>query len=136
MDFNDRLLAALQGDRSSPLMEYKGRSYGRGEIARGGFKLLPETIVEVLRRRPAVLDAGVVGLPDHRLGEVPAAAIELKSGAAAPSEDGLQAFARRELAAPHAPVRFLIVGRLPRTTSLKIDLGAVRRLFVQLEPTA
>lgn len=32
MDFNDRLLAALSGDRARPLMEYYGRSYTRGDI--------------------------------------------------------------------------------------------------------
>ena len=42
-------------------------------INRGGNKVFPDAVEEVLRLSPAVDDAGVVGAPDERLGEVPVA---------------------------------------------------------------
>jgi acyl-coenzyme A synthetase/AMP-(fatty) acid ligase len=102
---------------------------GDGAIMRGGFKVIPEKVITALHHHPAVLDAAVVGVPDHRLGEVPVAAIELKAGATLPSEEELREHAKRELLSYCVPTRFLIVDSLPRTPSLKIDLKAVRRLF-------
>jgi len=96
---------------------HKGR--GDGAIMRGGFKILPETIVAALVDHPSVLDAAVVGLPDERLGEVPVAAIELKSGAS--------------LAATALPAQIRIVDVLPRTPSLKADLAAVKNLFAKTD---
>lgn len=102
---------------------------GDGAIMRGGFKVIPEKVITALHSHPAVLDAAVVGVPDHRLGEVPVAAIELKAGATLPNEEELREHAKRELLSYCVPTRFLIVDSLPRTPSLKIDLKAVRRLF-------
>ena len=42
-------------------------------INRGGNKVFPEHVEEVLRLAPGVDDAAVVGVPDDRLGEVPVA---------------------------------------------------------------
>ncbi|NED65107.1 long-chain fatty acid--CoA ligase, partial [Streptomyces sp. SID10244] len=70
---------------------------GDGAINRGGFKILPETIRATLIRHPAVLDASVVGVPERRLGQVPFAAVELRSGSAAPSEDELKDLVRESL---------------------------------------
>jgi acyl-coenzyme A synthetase/AMP-(fatty) acid ligase len=100
-----------------------------GAISRGGFKVLPETVAEALRSHPAVSDAAVVGLPDDRLGEVPAAAVELNAGANAPSEEQLLAHLRARLTAMQIPVRVLIAEMLPRTPSMKISLAEVRRML-------
>src|SRR5690606_26028803 len=40
-------------------------------INRGGLKVFPAEVEEVLRLDPAVADAAVVGVPDDRLGEAP-----------------------------------------------------------------
>lgn len=40
-------------------------------INRGGLKVFPDEVEEVLRRHPLVHDACVCAVPDHRLGEVP-----------------------------------------------------------------
>jgi len=106
---------------------HKGR--GDGAILRGGHKVLPEKVVEALRAHPAVLDAAVIGLADDRLGAVPAAAVELKAGAAAPSVDELREHARRLLTTPQVPARILVASALPRTTSLKVDLTAIKKMF-------
>ncbi len=42
-------------------------------INRGGNKVFPEEVEEVLKLGPGVRDAAVVGIPDERLGEVPVA---------------------------------------------------------------
>ncbi|MDB6061023.1 MAG: AMP-dependent synthetase [Verrucomicrobiaceae bacterium] len=108
---------------------------GDGAINRGGFKILPETVVKILQQHPAVLDAAVVGIDDARLGQVPVAAIELRSGFTAPSEDELKNFVRERLPAHHIPAAIRIVEKLPRTPSLKVSLQAVKDLFRSAEPS-
>ena len=46
-------------------------------VNRGGLKVFPAEVVEVLLLHPAVRDAAVVGVPDDRLGEVPWAFVVL-----------------------------------------------------------
>ena len=100
-----------------------------GAIVRGGFKILPEVVADALRTHPAVADAAVVGRADARLGHVPVAAVEIRPGAATPSPAELEAHLRRTLAATHIPVEIRILDALPRTPSLKVSLGDIRRLF-------
>lgn len=98
-------------------------------IIRGGFKVLPTAVADVLRRHPAIFDACVVGLPDDRLGAVPVAAVEIRPGHAAPTESELIGFLREQLVAYQVPVRLLVVEQLPRTPSMKVSQPEVRRLF-------
>lgn len=97
-------------------------------IIRGGFKVAPADIVEALRSHPAVRDAGVTGLPDERLGAVPAAAVELCSSASADANELLD-FLRDRLTRYQLPARLIIVGELPRTPSMKVSQPALRELF-------
>jgi long-chain acyl-CoA synthetase len=108
-------------------MFHKGRN--DGAIVRGGFKILPETIRTALREHPAVLDASCVGLDDKRLGQVPVVAVELVSSGDTPSEAALLDFLRDRLPKQCIPTRVRIVDALPRTATLKVELGAVQRLF-------
>lgn len=105
------------------------RARGDGAINRGGFKIIPERVVEVLRRHPAVRDAAVIGLKDPVLGQVPAALVEIRPGAAAPTAEELQALVRQNLPSHHVPVHFQLVNEMPRTPSLKIRLDETRRLL-------
>lgn len=100
-----------------------------GAIVRGGFKILPERVVNALRSHPAVADASVIGLKDTRLGEVPVAAVELVPDAPGTSEEVLMAYLRNMLPAMQVPTAVRIVAALPRTPSLKVSLAAVRSLF-------
>ncbi len=104
--------------------------HGRADAAilRGGFKVHPAEVEGVLRRHPGVGEAVVVGLDDPRLGQVPAAAVELAPGASADREE-LLAFAREHLAAYQVPVELRMVTALPRTASMKVSLPEVRALF-------
>src|SRR5690606_41113595 len=102
-------------------------------INRGGFKVLPETVVQTLLRHPAVRDAVVVGIPDPRLGAVPVAAVEPLTNAEPPTEKQLRDFVREHLPAHHVPVKVQEVEHLPRTPSLKVSLEAVRTMFMRSE---
>lgn len=107
---------------------HRGRA--DGAIMRGGFKLLPETIERALLLHPSVSTAAIIGLDDARLGQVPAAAVQLKPGARRPTASELEQHLRDHLHATHIPVAWRFVDDLPRTASFKVDGVAVRDLFV------
>jgi long-chain acyl-CoA synthetase len=86
-------------------------------INRGGNKVFPDEVEEVLRLSPQVGDVGVVGVPDERLGEVPVAFIisELEL-----DEDSLQALCRSHLVPYKIPTQYLRVPFLPRNEAGKL----------------
>ncbi|HEX6422124.1 MAG TPA: AMP-binding protein [Acidimicrobiales bacterium] len=88
-------------------------------INRGGLKVHPAEVEEVLRTSPEVTDAAVVGETDDRLGEVPVAFVVAAPGVA-PSSDGLSDYCRAHLAPYKVPVRFEVVGALPRNEVGKV----------------
>ncbi|MDB5430164.1 MAG: long-chain fatty acid--CoA ligase [Caulobacter sp.] len=102
-------------------------------IIRGGFKVHPDDVVKAIEAHPAVREAAVVGIKDLRLGEVPAAAIILKAGAEQPSEAELTAFLKERLLPYQVPTRWKFVDDVPRTTSLKPALPALRELLSEAE---
>jgi long-chain acyl-CoA synthetase len=87
-------------------------------INRGGLKVFPGEVEEVLRLAPAVDDAAVIGVPDDRLGEVPVAFLVCR--APAPSQQEIGDVCRQHLAAYKVPVRFEIVDALPRNEVGKV----------------
>lgn len=106
---------------------HRGRA--DGAIIRGGFKLLPETIERALVLHDAISAAAVIGIADKRLGQVPAAAVQLKPGAPTPTIAELEAHLRNEVPATHIPVAWRFIDALPRNRSVKVDRPALRRLF-------
>jgi long-chain acyl-CoA synthetase len=100
-------------------------------IIRGGFKIVPEKLCEVLRTHPKVAEAAVVGIADERLGQLPVAVVERRPGEPVePAE--LETHMRARLASPQIPVRFIIVDALPYTASTKVSLGEVRRMVAEI----
>lgn len=95
-------------------------------INRGGNKVFPEHVEEVLRLVPAVREAAVVGVPDERLGEVPVAFVVTD---AAVTDDELTAVCREHLAPYKVPVRFRRIDALPRSEVGKV----LRRELVTLD---
>lgn len=87
-------------------------------IIRGGFKIDPRTIEAALEKHPEVAVACAVGLPDERLGAVPAAVVELVAGARVEPRD-LVTFVEHELLGYQVPAHVVIVPALPRTPSMK-----------------
>ena len=100
-----------------------------GVIIRGGFKVSPEEVVRRLEAHPAIREAVVVGIPDARLGQVPAAALILKAGAEAPDPAELSAWLRATLAPYQVPTRYRVVADVPRSASMKPILPEVARLL-------
>ena len=86
-------------------------------INRGGNKVFPTEVEEVLRLSPDVTDVAVVGVPDDRLGEVPWAFV-VTEGATEPA--ALEALCREHLAPYKVPTRFLPVDALPRNEVGKV----------------
>lgn len=105
------------------------RGRADGAIMRGGFKMLPETIERALLTHPSISAAAVLGIADQRLGEVPAAVIQLKPGCAQPTVSELESHLRDRLYATHIPAAWRFVAELPRTPSLKVDRRALLPLF-------
>ena len=95
-------------------------------INRGGLKVHPDQVEEVLRLDPGVADAAVVGVPDDRLGEVPVAFVVPAAGRLAPTSDGLSGLCRAHLAPYKVPVRFEVVDALPRN-----EVGKLQRALLK-----
>ncbi|TAN09137.1 MAG: acyl-CoA synthetase [Burkholderiaceae bacterium] len=95
-------------------------------IISGGENVSSVEVEDVLYRHPAVLAAAVVAKPDDKWGEVPAAFIELREGAAQPSVDELRAHCRKQLPGFAVPKVFSF-GPLPRTSTGKIQKFVLRK---------
>ena len=87
-------------------------------INRGGLKVFPGAVEDVLVAADGVVEAAVVGIPDERLGEVPWAFVV--RGDDLVSEEALVAWCRERLTPYRVPVRFVFIDRLPRN-----DVGKV-----------
>ena len=107
----------------------KGRA--DNAIIRGGFKVHPDDVVRALHQHPAVREAAVVGVPDERLGAVPAAAVILKDGVDQPDPEALKAFLKERLIAYQVPVHFRFVADFPRTPSMKPSAPGLQALFAE-----
>jgi long-chain acyl-CoA synthetase len=88
-------------------------------VNRGGLKVYPAEVEEVLRLDPRVADAAVVGVPDDRLGEVPWAFVVTRDGAP-PDAAALAGLCRDHLAPYKVPVRLEGIDALPRNEVGKV----------------
>ena len=87
-------------------------------VNRGGLKVFPGEVEEVLRLSARVADVAVAGVHDDRLGEVPWAFIVAAGDAPAPDE--LARLCREHLAPYKVPVRFELIDTLPRNQVGKV----------------
>ena len=97
-------------------------------INRGGEKIGPREIDEVLLSHPDVAEAVAFGVPHPGWGEEVAAAIVLKEGTdAAAGEASVMAFCRERLADFKCPKKIYVTSAIPRTATGKIQRGAVAK---------
>ena len=96
-------------------------------INRGGEKIAPREIDEILLAHPAVAEAVAFGVPHATWGEEVAAAVVLREEIEAPSEATLLAFCKERLADFKRPKKLYIVTTIPRTATGKIQRGAVAK---------
>lgn len=97
-------------------------------INRGGEKVWCIDIEEHLRRLPGVLDAAVVGVPDDKYGEVPAALLVLEEGHTLESV-APQASLSCRMARYQVPEYYLVADSLPLTSNLKVNKASIRLMF-------
>jgi long-chain acyl-CoA synthetase len=84
-----------------------------------GFQVWPREIEEVLATHPAVMEAGVAGVPDEMKGEVAHAWVVLKAGHTATAEE-LRMYCRERLAPYKVPARIEFRSELPKTMVGKV----------------
>lgn len=101
-------------------------------INRGGQKISPLEVEEVLLSHPAVLEAGVFAVPHQKLGENVAAAVVLRPNSQATS-DQLRQFARKRLAAYKVPSLIRSVAALPKGASGKVKRNALAELVATVD---
>ena len=95
-------------------------------IITGGENLYPVQIEDYIRKNDAVKDVAVIGLPDHRLGEIAAAIIEIKPGYTVSEADmfefcmGLPRYKRP---------RRIIFADVPRNATGKIEKPRLREKY-------
>ncbi|OBJ48335.1 3-((3aS,4S,7aS)-7a-methyl-1,5-dioxo-octahydro-1H-inden-4-yl)propanoate--CoA ligase FadD3 [Mycobacterium sp. 1423905.2] len=93
----------------------------------GGFNVYPAEIEQVLARMPGVADVAVIGVPDHRLGEVGRAFIVARPGAQV-DEVSVIAYSREHLANFKAPRSVRFVDALPRNAGGKVVKPQLREM--------
>lgn len=113
-------------------------------INRGGEKISPREVDDVLAAHPAVAQVAAFSIPDPRLGEDIAAAVVLRSGRKA-EENELRAWTAARLAYFKVPKRIVFVPEIPKGPTGKLrrmDLagilglseGAVKAPLPELRP--
>jgi acyl-CoA synthetase (AMP-forming)/AMP-acid ligase II len=101
-------------------------------INRGGEKLGPAEVEDVLRSHPAVRDVGVCGLPDPELGERVGAVVVTIDGHPLDPDD-LRAFAARRLARYKLPERIVFADDLPYGNLGKVSRRALAAVILARE---
>lgn len=94
-------------------------------IIRGGFKIYPREIEEILYRHEKIMEAAVIGLPDPVLGEYVCAVIKLKPGAEATSDE-IKEYVKSFFVNYKVPGKILFVEDFPVTASGKIMKGKLK----------
>jgi 2-aminobenzoate-CoA ligase len=100
-------------------------------IKSSGYRIGPEEIEVTIATHPAVVDVGVIGVPDEVRGQIAKAFVVLKPGQTVSPEE-LLAFCKGKIATYKLPREIVIVNELPRTPTGKL----LRRVLKQKEPGA
>ncbi|PTM57846.1 o-succinylbenzoate--CoA ligase [Desmospora activa] len=101
-------------------------------ILSGGENVYPAEVEAALLSHPAVAEAGVVGEPHDRWGEVPVAFVVLRAGEELVEEVLIQ-HCRERLARYKVPVRIIQTNHLPRNASNKLLRRKLKARLVQEE---
>ena len=105
---------------------FKGRK--KEVIIRAGSNISPQEVEEALYKHPAVLEVGVIGVPDPVTIERVAAFVVLREGQTASAED-LCAFARLHIADYKAPEEIHFRDVLPKNPVGKVQRRALKEML-------
>ena len=97
-------------------------------INRGGEKIGPPEIDEVLLSHPSIAEAVCFGVPHPTWGEEVAAAVVLKEGESA-TEGDILGYCREHLAEFKSPKKIHVVQQIPRTATGKVQRRVVAAAF-------
>ena len=101
-------------------------------INRGGEKISPREVDDVLMDHPAVAQVVTFGMPHQKLGEDVAAAVVLKEGQTLTEQD-LRGFAATKLADFKVPRKVLFLDEIPKGPTGKIQrIGLAERLGLRI----
>ncbi len=89
-------------------------------INRGGSKIYPKEVEDLLHEHPAVVRAAVIGMPDYRLGERVCAFVEIQSGATLTLDDVRDFLKEKQVMMYKVPERLEVVDALPMTPTGKV----------------
>jgi long-chain acyl-CoA synthetase len=92
-----------------------------------GFNVYSVEVDRVLCSHPAILEAGVIGVPDPKRGETVKAFVVLKPGEEM-TEDEVKLFCHKYLTAYKVPTIVEFIEELPRTSVQKLDRKALRSM--------
>lgn len=98
----------------------------RDMINRGGEKIPIADVEELLYRHPAIQEAALVGIPDHRLGQRACAVVVLRPGTSLTLTELTEYLDDCHLTKQFWPEQLNIVSELPKTPSGKIQKFRVR----------
>jgi fatty-acyl-CoA synthase len=98
-------------------------------INRGGEKVYPREVEDVLFDHPQIADVAVLGVPDAKWGEAVVAVLRIREDAGVPSTRNLTEFCRERLARYKTPVRWFAAEQFPQTPSGKIQKFALRDMI-------
>ena len=97
-------------------------------INRGGEKVSPREVDEILMDHPAVAQVVTFSMPHDMLGEEVAAAVVLRDGLAV-TESDLRDFASRHLAAFKVPRKIIFLDEIPKGATGKVQrVGMAQKL--------
>ncbi|EFA4038019.1 medium-chain fatty-acid--CoA ligase [Escherichia coli O120:H10] len=97
-------------------------------IVRGGENISSREVEDILLQRPKIHDACVVAMSDERLGERSCAYVVLKAPHHSLSlEEVVAFFSRKRVAKYKYPEHIVVIEKLPRTTSGKIQKFLLRK---------
>jgi long-chain acyl-CoA synthetase len=96
-------------------------------IVRGGSNIAPQEVEEALLQHPAVLETGVIGMPDPLYGQSVAAFVSLRRGVSV-TEGELREFARDRLADYKLPEKIWFLPDLPKGLTGKLDRRALAEI--------
>ncbi|WP_127781897.1 FadD3 family acyl-CoA ligase [Rhodococcus sp. X156] len=92
----------------------------------GGFNVYPAEVEQALARLDGVVESAVIGVPDHRLGEVGRAFVRVRPGSALTADDVI-AYSKEKLAGFKVPRSVVLVDEFPRNAGGKILKRELRR---------
>ena len=97
-------------------------------INRGGEKIAPREVDDVLQAHPAIDQVVTFAMPHDKLGEAVAAVVVFKEGASAEVSD-IRAFASERLAAFKVPATIIIMDEIPKGATGKLQrIGLAEKL--------